>query len=169
MFRICLRTGGSNECCFGIRPRHDWTSKLAAYTQFQQLGNWQMLAQGRPLWMQLSDDLLKFCSTTGANSWRKPRRTLLPPVASPHILKHTWALGFYPSCPSCQSCAWRLPTKTVRTTDQSGKRCGRKKKILPERWIAQDSRMEHERTTETRATGLHLGNGPAKILDPERF
>ena len=33
----------------------------------------------------------------------------------------------------------------------------------------QDSRMEHERTTETRATGLHLGNSTAKILDLERL
>ena len=33
----------------------------------------------------------------------------------------------------------------------------------------QDSRMEHERTTETRATGLHLGNSTAKILDLEGF
>ena len=42
-------------------PRHDWTSKLVAYTRFQQLGDWQMLAQDRPLWMQLSDDFAKFC------------------------------------------------------------------------------------------------------------
>ncbi len=42
-------------------PRHDWTSKLVAYMRFQQLGDWQMLAQDRPLWMQLSDDFVKFC------------------------------------------------------------------------------------------------------------
>ena len=39
-------------------PRHDWTSKLVAYTRFQQLADWQMLAQDRPLWMQLSDDFV---------------------------------------------------------------------------------------------------------------
>ena len=44
-------------------PRHDWTSKLVAYTRFQQLGDWKMLAQDRPLWMQLSDDFVKFCCT----------------------------------------------------------------------------------------------------------
>ena len=44
-------------------PRHDWTSKLMAYTRFKQLGDWQMLAQDRPFWMQLSDDFVKFCST----------------------------------------------------------------------------------------------------------
>ena len=43
-------------------PRHDWTSKLVAYMRFQQLGDWQMLAQDRPLWMQLSDDFVQFCS-----------------------------------------------------------------------------------------------------------
>ena len=58
--------------------------------------------------------------STGANSWWKPRRTLLPPVAFPPLPKHTWALDF---CPSCQLCAWRLPSKTVRATD----RCGKKK------------------------------------------
>ena len=33
----------------------------------------------------------------------------------------------------------------------------------------QDSRMEHERATETRATGLHLGNSAANIFDLERL
>ena len=32
----------------------------------------------------------------------------------------------------------------------------------------QDSRMEHERATETRATGLHLGNSAANVFDLER-
>ena len=38
---------------------------------------------------------------------------------------HYWALDF---CPSCRSCAWRLPSKTVRATDRRGKR--KKKNIL---------------------------------------
>ena len=33
----------------------------------------------------------------------------------------------------------------------------------------QDSCMEHERATESRATGLHLGNSAAKIFDLERL
>ena len=33
----------------------------------------------------------------------------------------------------------------------------------------QDSRMEHERATETRATGLHLGNSAANVFDLERL
>ena len=44
-------------------PRHDWTSRLMAYTRFKQFGDWQMLAQDRPLWMQLSDDFVQCCST----------------------------------------------------------------------------------------------------------
>ena len=44
-------------------PRHDWTSKLVAYTRFQQWGLWYNLAQDPALWMQLSDDFVKFCST----------------------------------------------------------------------------------------------------------
>ena len=35
--------------------------------------------------------------------------------------------------------------------------------------VPQDSCMEHERATDTRATGLHLGNSAAKIFDLERF
>ena len=33
----------------------------------------------------------------------------------------------------------------------------------------QDSRMEHEKATETRATGLHLGNSAANVFDLERL
>ena len=56
---------------------------------------------------------------TGASSWRKPRRTLLPPVDFPHPPRHPCAMDF---CASCQSCAWILPSKTVRATDRSGKK-----------------------------------------------
>ena len=45
---------------------HDWKEsfeQLVAYTRFHQLGSWQMLTQDRPLWMQLSDNLVEFCST----------------------------------------------------------------------------------------------------------
>ena len=45
-------------------PRHDWTSKLVAYTRFHQLGQWLSLAQDPALWMQLNDDFVKFCSTS---------------------------------------------------------------------------------------------------------
>ena len=41
-------------------PRHDWTSKLVAYTRFQQWGQWHYLAQDPALWMQLSGDFLSF-------------------------------------------------------------------------------------------------------------
>ena len=65
------RTGGSSEYYFGIRlvqrtrgyPRHGWTSKFVAYTRFRQWGDWYNLAQDSALWMQLSDDFVKFCST----------------------------------------------------------------------------------------------------------
>ena len=42
-------------------PRHDWTSKLTGDIHvISTIGyNWQMLAQDRPLWMQLSDDFVK--------------------------------------------------------------------------------------------------------------
>ncbi len=46
--------------------------------------------------------------STGANSWRKPRQTLLLPVEIPDLPKHTRALDF---CPSCRSSASRLPVK----------------------------------------------------------
>ena len=53
---------------FGARtrgfPRHDWTSKLEAYTRFHQLGQWLSLAQDPALWIQLNDDFVKFCSTS---------------------------------------------------------------------------------------------------------
>ena len=61
VLRICPRTGGSSECCFGIRLVHEfggthaWTSKLVAYTRFPQWGQWHNLAQDPALWMQLSD------------------------------------------------------------------------------------------------------------------
>ena len=45
-------------------PRHDWTSKLVAYTRFHQLGQWLSLAQDLALWMQFIDDFVKFCSTS---------------------------------------------------------------------------------------------------------
>ena len=45
-------------------PRHDWTSKLVAYTRFHQLGEWLSLAQDPALWMQLNDDFVTFCSTS---------------------------------------------------------------------------------------------------------
>ena len=45
-------------------PRHDWTSKLVAYTRFHQLGQWLSLAQDPALWMPLNDDFVKFCSTS---------------------------------------------------------------------------------------------------------
>ena len=44
-------------------PRHGWTSKFVAYTRFRQWGDWYNLAQDSALWMQLSDDFVKFCST----------------------------------------------------------------------------------------------------------
>ena len=50
----------------GARTRgcqlHDWTSKLVAYTRYQQLGQWHGLAQDPALWMQLGGDFIKFCS-----------------------------------------------------------------------------------------------------------
>ena len=45
-------------------PRHDWTSTYVAYTRFHQLSQWLSLAQDPALWMQLSDDFVKFCSTS---------------------------------------------------------------------------------------------------------
>ena len=53
-----------------------------------------------------------------------------PPSSSrlPPLPKHTWALDFLR--PSCQSCAWRLPSKTVRATNRRGKRCGGRKKNI---------------------------------------
>ena len=33
-------------------------------------------------------------------------------------------------CPSCPSCAWRLPSKTIRATDRSGKKVREQKKKL---------------------------------------
>ena len=64
-FKLIVNGGDGNFEINGSRkrgyPRHDWTSKLVAYMRFQQLGDWQMLAQDRPLWMQLSDDFVKFC------------------------------------------------------------------------------------------------------------
>ena len=41
-------------------PRHDWTSKLVAYTRCQQWGQWHYLAQDPALWMQLSGDFVSF-------------------------------------------------------------------------------------------------------------
>ena len=46
-------------------PRHDWISKLVAHTRFQQGGQWYNLAHDPALWMQVSDDFVKFCSTFG--------------------------------------------------------------------------------------------------------
>ena len=44
-------------------PRHDWTSKLMAYMRFRQLGQRHSLAQEPGLWMQLSNDFVRSCST----------------------------------------------------------------------------------------------------------
>ena len=67
ILRICPRTGGSSECCFGMRLVHehggtrgmnDWTSKLMAYMRFRQLGQRHSLAQEPALWMQLNNDII---------------------------------------------------------------------------------------------------------------
>ena len=38
-------------------------AKLVAHTRFQQLGQWQNFSLDSEVWVQVSDDLVKLCST----------------------------------------------------------------------------------------------------------
>ena len=53
----------SGWCITRGYPHHDWTSKLVVYMRFQQWGQWYNPAHDPALWMRLSDDFVRFCST----------------------------------------------------------------------------------------------------------
>ena len=79
MLPICIRTGGSNECCFGIRLVHGNGCTPGMTRQAHQChtrGYWQMLAQYPPLLVELNGVFVTFCSTCGCLTLLAPQREL---------------------------------------------------------------------------------------------
>ena len=72
---------------------------------------------------------LEHCQPEELNRFRSNRRI------EEHLLTANLVIDkTLDSCPSCPSCAWRLPSTTIRAQTEAGKRSGAKKKNTP-LWI----------------------------------
>ena len=89
---------------------------------------------------------LEHCQPEELNRFRSNRRI------EEHLLTANLVIDkTLDSCPSCPSCAWRLPSTTIRAQTEAGKRSGAKKKknlvdwepgFTQESWIAWTSLRE---------------------------